>query len=363
MQRFRSLSRRAQVLIVVSLLVYIATWSLVGFTVGRQLAQSQEPKIKIGSLINKDVVPTLADFANPINGIWYTQAEAKSWKDRLPIASVIENHTDARPQSGFGKADVVYETLAEGGITRCLAIFLSQDSAIGPVRSNRPYFLDWVSEYTAGYAHIGGSPLAQGLVKKYKIRDLDQFFLGAPTYQRTNNRFAPHNVYTSTSKLRGAAATRGYKGPVKIDSWIFTDEELKLAERPKKFTLNLGFLGAYGYDVKWVYQRATNTYLRFNGGVKHTDTVTKRQLSAKTIIVQRVTVKAEPSGHSRILLGTIGSGKAQVFRDGKVITGTWKKRGRTTRTKFFDKTGKEIPLNRGQIWVEVVPADSSVSYK
>ena len=363
MQRFKSLSRRTQTLIVASLLVYIATWSLVGFAVGRKVAEAQEPKIKIGSLINTDLVPALADFASPINGIWYTQAEAKSWKDRLPIAAVIENHTDARPQSGFSKAEVVYETLAEGGITRTLAVYLSQDSTIGPVRSNRPYLLDWVSEYTAGYAHIGGSPLAQGLVKKYNIRDLDQFFLGAPTYQRTNHRFAPHNVYTSTSKLRGAAATKGYKGPVKIDSWLFTDEESKLAKRPKKFTLNLGFLGAFGYDVKWVYQPSSNIYLRFNGGVKHVDATTKKQLSAKTIIVQRVTVKPEPSGHSRILLGTIGSGKVQIFRDGKVITGTWKKKNRTSRTKFFDKSGKEILLNRGQIWVEVVPSDSRANYK
>ncbi|MEX0621918.1 MAG: DUF3048 domain-containing protein [Candidatus Woykebacteria bacterium] len=362
MQKFKSLSVRLKILVLALLTIYVGVWWLVGYAVGKKIAEG-ELKTPLGSLINEDIVPKLADFPHPINGVWYTQAEAKIWKNRLPLGVIIENHADSRPQTGLSRAEVVYEVLAEGGITRFLAVFLSQEADLGPVRSNRPYFLDWISEYSAGYAHVGGSPLAQSLVKKYKIKDLDQFFLGAPTYQRVSNRFAPHNVYTATKKLRGAAATRGYKGPIKISSWSFVDEEAKPEMRAKKFTLNLGFLGTFGYDVRWGYQPRSNNYLRFNGNAKHIDAATKKQLSTKNIIVQYVTIKPEGSGHGRILQETIGSGKAIVFRDGKAVSGAWKKKSRTERTRFFDKKGKEVSLNRGNIWVEVVPVGSPVTYK
>ncbi|MDP2720674.1 MAG: DUF3048 domain-containing protein [bacterium] len=363
MRKFKLLPTRLKIILVVVFAAFVLVWTIVGFYVGRKAAQAADIKSPIGSLINKDIIPQVADFPNPINGMFFTKEEAKEWKDRLPLAVVIENHTDVRPQSGLNKADVVYETLAEGGITRFLAIFLASETSIGPVRSNRPYFLDWVSEYSAGYAHVGGSPEAQGLVKTYSIRDLDQFFIGAPTYERVSYKYAPHNVYTTTQKLRGAAATRGYKGPVTIKSWQFADEEMPLESRPKAFTLDLGFSGAYGYDVRWVYEPKTNTYQRFNGGAGHIDAATNTQLTAKTIIVEYAAVSPDPSGHSRIKINTIGSGKVIVFTNGNATAGTWKKASRPDRTAFFDNNGKEIPLNRGLIWIEVVPDDSPVSFK
>ena len=363
MKKFKEWSIKAKIFGASLLVVYIFLWLVAGFVAGRKSAQAADIKSPIGSLINEDIAPLVADFANPINGEFFTKEEAVKWKNRLPLAVVIENHTDARPQSGLRNAEVVYETLAEGGITRLLAVYLARDTNLGPVRSNRAYFLDWVSEYSAGYSHVGGSPQAQQLVKTYNIRDLDQFFIGVPTYQRSTARFAPHNVYTSTQKLRAAAGARGYKGPIIINSWSFADEETRAETRPKHFVLDLGFSGTYGYNVQWVYNAKTNNYSRFNAEKKHIDATDNRQLWAKTIVAQLVKVSPDPSGHSRIQQATTGSGKALVFKNGKVVSGTWKKKSRTARTRFFNKKGEEIEFNRGRIWIEVVPSDSYIKYK
>jgi hypothetical protein len=359
-EKFKTSSKKRKALVILILALFIITSGALGFLVASNLHAVNKAFSPLGNLISGDPREP-RNFPNPINGILYTQSEAKEWKDRLPLAVVIENHLDARPQSGFPKADLVYEVLAEGGITRCLAIFLAEDGRIGPVRSNRPYFMDWVSEYSAGYAHVGGSPRAQSLIKSYKIRDLDQFGLGSPTYERSSARFAPHNVYTTTKKLRDAAKSRGYKGPVDIDSWSFTEEEATPSARPKKFELRIPY-PAYGMDVLWRYDKKSNTYLRFNGGSAHKDFETKKQLFAKTVVVQYVPTSLEDS-YGRLKMKTVGTGKVKVFRDGLVINGTWKKKDRSGRTKIFDKKGEAIELNRGKIWVEIVPTDYKISIK
>ncbi|MEX0616315.1 MAG: DUF3048 domain-containing protein [Candidatus Woykebacteria bacterium] len=351
--KYKNSPKKKKFSILVILALFILASGFLGYFVAFNLHGLNKALSPSANIISGDPREP-RNFPNPINGILYTASEASVWKDKLPLAVVIENHLDARPQSGFAKADLVYEALAEGGITRCLAIYLAEDSKLGPVRSNRPYFLDWVSEYSAGYAHVGGSPKAQSLIKPYRIKDLDQFGLGVPTYERSSARFAPHNVYTTTKKLRSAAASRGYKGGVDIGIWKFSDDEASPSARPKKFELKIPY-PAFGMDVLWKYDRSTNTYLRFNASKAHKDAEGGKQLFAKTVIVQSVITSLEGSGSGRLKMKTIGSGKAQIFKDGMIVSGTWKKSDRKGRTKFFDSKGDEVALNRGKIWVEVVP--------
>lgn len=362
LEKYKESPTKKKILVILVLLLFIGGSGALGYLVAFNLHAVNKAFTPIGNLITGDPREP-RNFPNPINGVLYTQSEAKKWKDRLPLAVVIENHIQARPQSGLSKAELVYEALAEGGITRLLAIYLAEDGRLGPVRSNRPYFLDWVSEYKAGYAHIGGSPTAQSLIGPYKIRDLDQFSLGFPTYERSAARAAPHNVYTTTKKLRSAAKGRGYKGPVDIDSWLFVDEEATPSARPKKFELKVPFTGTFAMDVLWRYDRQSNTYLRFNGGSAHKDVESGKQLFAKTIIVQSIDTSLEGTGYGRLKMKTIGSGKVQIFKDGKVFGGTWKKKARGARTRFFNKKGNEIRLNRGKIWVEIIPSNTKVSIK
>lgn len=360
-KEFQKSTKKKKGAVLLVLLLFIFACGFLGFLVASNFASPNKVFSPLGNLISGDPREP-RNFPNPINGVLYTQSEAKEWKDKLPLAVVIENHTDARPQSGLSRADLVYEALAEGGITRFLAVYLSEDTKLGPIRSNRPYFIDWLMEYDAGYAHVGGSPKAQSLVKSLRIADLDQFFIGPPTYERSSSRFAPHNVYTTTAKLRRAASGRGYKGPVNIDSWQFADDEATPSARPRKSEIGIPY-PAFGMNVLWRYDAKSNTYLRFNAGVAHKDAETKKQLFAKTVIVQYVKTLPEESGHGRLKMGTVGSGKVLVFKDGKTIVGKWKKTSRKARTGFFDQEGNEISLNRGKIWVQVVPSDFKITIK
>ena len=360
-EKYKESSTRKKFTVIFVLGVFVLVSGGFGFLVASNLYAANKAFSPVGLLVSGEPREP-RNFSNSINGVLYTQSEADKWKSKLPLAVVIENHIQARHQSGLSKADLVYEVLAEGGITRFLAIFLSEDSKLGPIRSNRPYLLDLVKEYGAGYAHVGGSPKGQSLIGPYKIKDLDQFGIGVPTYERSSSRFAPHNVYTSTNKLRKVASAKGYKGPIDIESLKFSDEEPRLEDRPKKYELGIPYT-AFQMDVLWKYDRKSNTYLRFNGGKASKDAENNKQLFAKTVIVQFVSTSLESVGDSRLKMVTVGSGKVQIFKDGKVFTGTWKKKTREVRTKFFDKEGREMEINRGKIWVSVVPKDYKLSIK
>ncbi len=318
------------------------------------------------------------DKACPLNGVLYTKARQDQWQQRRPLGVMVENHVDARPQLGISRSDVVYEAVAEGGITRFLVLFLCQDAGdMAPVRSARTYFIDWLSEYNAAYAHVGGANTAGpanalGQIRDYGIKDMDQFGLGYPTYWRGTDKLAPHNVHTTTKKLWDAAGQKGY-GP-KDDSgknwdqnfvqWKFRDEAALDARGDQKPIAVPFWIQNDAYTVTWQYDKQNNIYKRFHGQDAHIDPLTKEQLSAKTLIVQfEVEKRANdgyPDGH--LLYGTTGSGKALIFMDGKVIEGKWSKKDRLARSKFLDAKGNEIELNRGRVWIQTIPAENKVEY-
>lgn len=363
--KFTELSVFKKMLIVFALLILVGVSVWAGYLVGsKQLSFKKEALSPKGTLISsKPEEPR--NIANPINGVLFKKSEAAAWVNRLPISVMIENHTQARPQSGLSKAEVVYEALAEGGITRFLAVFLREDTKVGPVRSNRPYYLDWVSEYDAGYAHVGGSPTGQARVKEYGIKDLDQFYNSAPYHREPKVGIATeHTMYSSTDLLRAAAEKKGYKKEKEILMWLFLDEKEipKREARKDIFNINLGFLGTFKMDVEWRYNADTNSYFRFNGGDSMIDATTNTQIEVKTVIVQTVNKTNDPSGKGRLFMETIGSGLAKVFVNGVVVEGSWKKDSRTERTRFFDNAGVEIKLNRGNIWVEIIPPGSPFTH-
>lgn len=316
----------------------------------------------------------------PLSGAMYTKTRKGQWDQRRPLGVMIENHEDARPVNGWSRADIVYEAVAEGGITRTLSMFYCQDAGdIAPVRSARTYFLDWLSEYSALYAHVGGANTpgpadALGQIREYGILDMDQFGLGFPTYWRGTDKLAPHNVHTTTKKLWEAAKSRGDGWEAKDENgklwdanfvlWKFKDDA-PLAQRGTQKPIIVPFWSqAPDYAVTWKYDKTTNTYKRYIGGSAQIDSSTKEIVSPKNLVVQFETESdandGYPDGH--LLYGTTGSGKALFFIDGKVIQGTWNKASRTTRTKYLDSQGQEITFDRGQIWIETIPVGNTVQY-
>ncbi len=316
---------------------------------------------------------------------------------------MIENAKEARPQSGLSAADVVYEAVAEGGITRFMAVYYCQDAdIIGPVRSARTYFLDWISEYGSSplYAHVGGANTpgpadALGQIERYgwgAFNDLNQFSIGFPTFWRDYERLGPntateHTVYSAASKLWNYAATKRQLTNLETDDvtgkqvswdasfikWTFKDDA-PIADRPAAFSVefaNSGLQASYASDyvVKWQYDHDSNAYLRFSGGVEHRDLDTNQQLLAKNVVLIFTTMTVADDGYSEdghglhTLYGTKGSGKAKFLLDGKITDGTWVKKTRTDRTKFFDAKGAEVKLNRGQTWIEILPIGQPVTIK
>jgi hypothetical protein len=295
-------------------------------------------------------------FRRKIDGVCL---ESEEKNNLYPVAIMVENMVDAWPLSGLDKANLVIEAPVEAGIPRFLAVYASGDdiSQIGPVRSARPYYLDWAEEFSALYLHVGGSPEALNKIKKYNIYDLNQFFADK-YFWRGKSRLAPHNVYTS-SDLIGQALSAKDLDEVAYESWLYKDEA-ELADRPLEAKDLIVDFSTPTYRATWKYNSEANDYLRYENGNEQ-KMLDGGEIRAKNIAVQIANIQIlDDIGRRRIT--TIGEGKSLVFLDGKVILGKWKKERRGARTKFYDSENKEIEFNGGTTWIEVVPDMKLISY-
>ena len=345
------------------------------------------------------VVTGPKDQACPLNGGMFTKMEKEAWEKRRPLLVMVENHDESRPQSGLSKADIIYEAVAEGAITRLMAVFycgdavyaLKEDYDVGPVRSARTYFLDWASEYSDYplYAHVGGAgqcndptvntkakALCQiekyGWKNKESWSDLDQFSLGFKVCRREPDRTGvpvatEHSMYCSTEALWSTAEGRkltdvnakGDSWDEDFRGWQFKDDSPSSGSVSPEFEFWRDYKA---YGVRWEYDKASNSYKRYNGGQPHIDFNNKEQLSAKNVVVQFAKETGPVDEHKHILYDTVGTGRALIFQDGQLIDGKWNKKSRTDRTIFTDAKGKEVKFTRGQIWIEILPTSGKVNY-
>ncbi len=335
----------------------------------------------------------------PLNGRMQSKPEREVWEKRRPLGIMVENSTAARPQSGLSFADVVYEAVAEGGITRFLTVFYCKDAEIvGPVRSARTYYLDWISEYGDNplYAHVGGANSdgpadALGQIQKYgwqQYNDLDGISLGLPVFRRDYERLGDvateHTMYTVpvtdwnfAAKQRGLTNTQTNERTGATTSWDenfvpwkFKDDA-SLGQRPSNLSANFNFSQTEAsylddYSVGWKYDKDSNSFLRTNGGKPFKDLNTNQQISAKNVVIQFMPMSIAQDGYNEeghgahTLYQNKGTGKAIILIDGKQIVGTWQKPTRTDRTIFYDADGNEIKFNRGLIWIETLPTGQAV---
>lgn len=278
-------------------------------------------------------------------------------------AVMIDDSSDAWPQSGTDNAFLVIEAPVEGGIPRLEAFFSDRDAVakIGPVRSARPYFIDWANELDAMYVHVGGSNQALDIISSNGTFDLNQFWNG-DDFWRSTDRYAPHNVYTSTDLLGGAvqaAADRGRDIENLYGAWTFQDGA-SAEQRPADGVNPTINFYAPTYTMKWTYDSATNRYARTHGGYAD-KTLEGDQVYADNVAVV-VTDISVIDAVGRRQVKTIGSGKAFVFQNGEVIEATWKKDSASERMHFVDADGKDIAMNAGTTWIEVVPGEENLSY-
>jgi hypothetical protein len=276
---------------------------------------------------------------------------------RHPVAVMVDDHWDARPQSGFTEASVVWQAPAEGGIPRYMMVFAEGNpKSVGPIRSARLYFVQWASEWKAVYVHVGGSPQAMALLRAkgqgQLVYNADEFRWGGTYMWRTTDRVAPHNVYTDGKHLRSLAKRLGATAPPTKALWRFADDAA-LAARPKGARIDI----TYPYNrIGYRYDRETNTWRRYVGGKPQVDRANKKPVAPKNVVIMQVRFGLLGAGQKgRLEAQNIGSGPAWIATNGKVIKGTWKKASVSGPTRFYDSAGKQVTLTRGQTFVQVIP--------
>ncbi len=341
----------------------------------------------------------------PLNGQLFTSAERQLWETRRPLFVMIENHPESRPQSGLSSADIIYEAVAEGGITRFGAVYYcrvaAQDTILGPVRSARTYFINWASEYNYPlYVHVGGANCSpadpnnpdrtcksdkrvQALEQLDQYgwvgpqgNDFNQFSIGYPTFWRDYERLGrtvatEHTMYTSTEKLYAYAKDKrgwtnlspsGQNWQDDFVLWQFKDDASP-QDRGQVQKISFQFWQGYqDFATTWQYDAQNNQYLRFQGGEEHKDRNNSHQLTAKVVIVQFLKEEGPVDSLKHMFYHNIGQGKALIFQDGQVIQATWSKPSRQARTVFRDSSGQTIKFNRGLIFIEGLPAGNQVDY-
>ena len=274
-----------------------------------------------------------------------------------PWTVMIDNYPEAYPQSGLDKAALVFEGLAEYGISRFMATYVDGISPaagqIGPIRSTRVYFAQLAMGMRPIYAHAGGSPDGQRLVMT--TDQLINFEADGSRFAfRDKNRKAPYNLYTTTKLLRQFAQAAGVAG--------FDDPSvgyLYAATPPAGAQVN--GLSYYFLDrssaAGWGWSAKQGVYFRTQRGEPHVDRITGAQLWTNNVVVMQLTGgRRAGDDKARIDQNVIGSGPARVFRNGVMVKATWVKKSAAGSLRFYDAAGEEIRFAPGSIWIAGIPS-------
>lgn len=293
-----------------------------------------------------------------------TPVEQKIAEQR-PIAVVVENHTNSRPQSGLTSADIVYETLAEGGITRLLAFYQTTNpEEIGPIRSARPYFNFLANQWDAVYAHVGGSTIALSEISSgihKKLTDINQFFFG-DYFFRSKDRVAPHNAYTTLDLLHELMNKKDW------NNWntkhaLGQFETIPTGELQTAVTKITAKFYDPAYGVVFTFDPATGLYNRSNGNKPAMDKNNDMQIAPRNVLVQYVEDYIVPLENeiNGIGLKLEQDGKAILFTGGQAREGTWRYKNGFTEyiTTGQDGQTTTMKFQPGQTWIILMPQSLS----
>lgn len=344
-------------------------------------------------------------YTSPLNGMYFTNEEADKFKNIKPIAVMVNNHPDARPSAGISSADVVYEAVAEGGVTRLMPIFWSRlPEKVSSLRSARYYFAELAAGYKAEYFHWGAAhvppcqklpqtdptycgPIGGKLETNPEVDAYDRIVklglanLDGGNYACDGSECAfgrdPNKVgkvaTEHTALVRPALALdlakkirpeEKWHTYIPVQEWKFK-EDAPLQERGdigQTSPIEYNYWDMPSFQVKWVYDKNTNEYTRYQGGVKQTDELNGQDVKAKTVIIRFTEEQSAGDRKSHLMYKLVGTGDILVFQDGKVVKGKWSNSNVEDRDIYTDLEGNQLELNRGQIWVQIVPLGKNISY-
>lgn len=283
-----------------------------------------------------------------------------------PVAVMINNNHAAWPHAGLQKSFLNYEIVAEGGITRIMALFkdVSDVEKIGSVRSSRPYYLDYALENDAIYVHWGGSDQAYSDIRSLGIDHIDGMTYEGRYFfrDRSANKTYEHTGFTKMSMIKDAISDLGLEEKTTKDMvFKYNVDPVNVNDQEGAIKADNVIIDYSRYHTtSYVYDETNKVYLRSMSGKSHVDAVTGEQYSAKNIITYKVNNKSIDS-YGRQKLENVGSGEGYYITNGYAVPITWEKTSRSAQTVYkYKSTGKEIELNDGNTWVHIQPTDRSL---
>ncbi|MDD3648333.1 MAG: DUF3048 domain-containing protein [Candidatus Dojkabacteria bacterium] len=365
-------------------LLFLNVGILIGFRLAPEkiIEKDVPPETAVQLPETGEESPYLADepIRSPLNGAIIEEGNYEKIIKNIPHAVMISNNESARDeQYGLSYADIVYEGETESGITRFLAIFWNnqEEYNIKPVRSVRKYYLEWASEY--GNIPITFSGFAQTVNPEtdswsyYKANNLRVTYFDWPfswdeeclkTHPSMHCKsVSPASLYTLFEQKDWTYESwNGFKNK---NEWLFSEKLDKANSYKKVEEVTYNFTYYNAWSSKWVYSKKDNTYRKYDPDEKHLDMNNKKQIKAKTLILQIIDRKYTGDDKGRVIYYTVGKGEAFVLRDGIKIPATWEKKCHNCRTRMFSREtpNQEIALNPGLIWIAAIPSDKPVTFK
>jgi hypothetical protein len=264
-----------------------------------------------------------------------------------PFAVMVSSDAIARPLSGIGEADMVFEMpVVPNGFTRMMAVYqCGRPKEVGSVRSARLDFVPLALGLDVIYAHFGGEETVLAELNNGIINNIDGLKYDGTIYYRKPNIPKPHNAFTNFTLLDQVSKDLGYNltdAKVSYPHESVSKSQGSVSPQP---------VFATDFEVDWKYQASTNSYFRTRSGSPEIDKNTSKQVEAKNVIVMKTT--SSPMSKDYIRVKVTGTGGLLVYKDGTVISGTWEKKNDNAKLTFYDQNHKEIPLAIGSTWVEI----------
>lgn len=305
--------------------------------------------------------PTPNPNVNPLTGLGVPDAGVLQHR---PILVRYGHDVESRPQSGLSSADMVYEELAEGNfITRITGVFLSKIPPVaGPIRSTRLAVFEMLHQLDAALVDAGASdPIMWMLSTLPQYPQFRHVGYGGEYFFRSTDKAAPYNLYVYLPKVRERMIADKTDKPVHVRNMVFADAAPQGTPATR---IHVPYPGVAPVDYR--YDAASRTYLRSVQGVPHTDALNGKQLAPDNVVViycehKKTDIVEDKLGNVAIMVWWVGTGRAQVFRDGVMIEGQWSRPQAADQMRLLDAQGKDIALKPGQTWIEIVPLDYQVT--
>ncbi len=298
------------------------------------------------------------EFFNPLTGL----ACEEAIETKRPVAMMINNLKQAIPQLGISNADIIYECIVEGGITRLMAVFSEYENlpTTGSVRSSRDYYIDLAQAHDAIYAHCGGSEDAYSVIANRKIDNIDGVrgsSSEAAAYwkdqERVRNMGYEHASMTNGEKLAEAISNMKFRTEIKEDfahPLNFADSEIDFTGDTAN-SISISFSGKYSKSF-FSYDENIMLYKKGQYGNAHIDAITDETLTFKNIIILGVSYRDTNDEYHHLVMNFEGTGKGYYISNGKAKEIVWSKKDRQTPYKLFEADGETpLLLNPGNSYI------------